>query len=215
MREIHYTKGNGEVMQYSDNGSSSYSLPYTARENLTTVTLEEGINEIPDYFLNYCSKVSTVYLPVSIETIASFAFNHCAGLSDVYFNGSEMEANGILINSNNTDLNTATWHYALENPDDNLSLKLPGQLKVIEEEAFTGINAEMIIIPSTIETIKSGSFTGCANLKAILFEGSPETIENDIVTNPEDVTVFVIKDSNTEAWAHDAEFRVKYNLGNN
>ncbi len=213
--EIHYTKGNGEVMQYTVNGSRNYCLPYIARENLTTVTLEEGITEIPERFLDGCSSVNTVYLPCSIETISAYAFNQCADLSDIYFNGSELEANGILINSNNTDLNTATWHYALENPDDDLSLKLPGQLKVIEEEAFTGISAEVIIIPSTIETIKSGSFTGCANLKAILFEGSPETIENDIVTNPEDVTVFVIKDSNTEAWAHDAGFRVKYNLGNN
>ena len=215
VREIHYTKGNGEVMQYSDNGSSSYSLPYTARENLTTVTLEEGINEIPDYFLNYCSKVSTVYLPVSIETIASFAFNHCAGLSDVYFNGSEMEANGILINNNNTSLNSAKWHYVLENPDADDCLKLPDQLRVIEVEAFTGVSAEVIIIPATVETIKSGAFSGCSNLKAIIFGGSPESIENDIVTNPEDVTVFVIKDSNTEAWAHDSGFRVKYNLGNN
>ena len=215
VQEIHYTKGNGEVMHYADNGSYNYSLPYIARESLTTVTLEEGINEIPDYLLNYCNKVSTVYLPFSIETIASYAFNQCAGLSDVYFNGSEMEANGILINSNNSSLNSATWHYALENPNENLSLKLPSQLKVIEEESFTGMSAEVIIIPSTVETIKSGSFSGCANLKAIIFEGSPESIANDIVTNTEDVTVFVIKDSNAEAWAHDAGFRVKYNLKNN
>ena len=125
-----------------------------------------------------------------------------------------MEAGGILIGSGNTELNSATWHYALKNPNEDLTLKLPDQLKVIEEEAFTGMSAEVIIIPASVETIKSGAFVGCADLKAIVFEGSPENVANDIVSNPETVTVFVIKDSGTEAWARQSGFRVKYNLNN-
>ena len=123
-----------------------------------------------------------------------------------------MEAGGILIEDYNATLNSATWHYAQESPNEELTLKLPGQLKVVEEEAFTGMSAEVIIIPATVETIKSGAFEGCADLKAIIFEGTPQSIANEIVTDPENVTVFVIKDSDTEAWAQESGFRVKYNL---
>ena len=178
-----------------------------------TIEIEEGITEIGNSAFRGCS-ISTVYLPFSTDFISSNAFDQCAGLSDVYFDGSEMEAGGILIGSGNTELNSATWHYALKNPNEDLTLKLPDQLKVIEEEAFTGMSAEVIIIPASVETIKSGAFVGCADLKAIVFEGSPENVANDIVSNPETVTVFVIKDSGTEAWARQSGFRVKYNLNN-
>ena len=233
VEEIHYTKGTGEAMQYSD--YSGNSLPHNARTHLTTVTLEEGITEIPVSFLYGCSKfeeitlpdtvkkigdsafygcsgISTVHLPFSADIISSSAFNRCTGLSDVYFDGSEMEAGGILIESDNEKLKSATWHYALENPDQERTLKLPGQLKVIKEEAFTGMGAEVIIIPASVQNINAGAFVGCAGLKAIIFEGSPESIANDIVTDPENVSVFVIKDSDTEAWARQSGFRVKYNL---
>ena len=212
VEEIHYTKGNGEVMHYEDNGYYGNSLPCIAGSNLRTVTLEEGITEIPDNFLIDCSGINTVNLPFSINTISSQAFHQCTGLSDVYFNGSEMEAGGILIEDYNAALNSATWHYAQESPNEELTLKLPGQLKVVEEEAFTGMSAEVIIVPAAVETIKSGAFEGCADLKAIIFEGTPQSIANEIVTDPENVTVFVIKDSDTEAWARESGFRVKYNL---
>ena len=123
-----------------------------------------------------------------------------------------MEAGGILIENNNAALNSATWHFALENPNEDLTLKLPAQLKVIEEEAFTGMGAEVIIIPAATQNIKARAFVGCDDLKAIIFEGSPQSIANDIVIDPENVSVFVIKDSDADAWARQAGFRVKYNL---
>ena len=212
LESIKFT-GEGGIPGYStfDVQETPWGISSGAGTELT-IEIEEGITEIGNSAFRGCSSISTVYLPFSTDIISSNAFGQCTGLSDVYFDGSEMEAGGILIGSGNTEFNSATWHYALENPNEDLTLKLPDQLKVIEEEAFTGMSSEVIIIPASVETIKSGAFVGCADLKAIIFEGSPESIANDIVSNPENVTVFVIKDSDTEAWARQAGFRVKYML---
>ena len=209
--------GNGEIPEYY-----AYNLYYyrytpwyisSAAGTKVTLEIEEGITGIGAYAFAGCSNISKIYLPFSINDISSNAFNQCTGLSDVYFNGSEKEANGILIGNNNNALSSATWRYSLPNPDKELTLKLPGQLKSIDEEAFAGSTAEVIVIPSSVETIKSKAFVNCANLKAIIFEGTPMSIANDMVSNPEDVTVYAIKESFLKEWAHEAGFKVKYNLG--
>ena len=212
----------GRYAFYTCVGLTSIEIPFGITQipeycfygctGLTEVTISESVTEIEGYAFRSCRNINTVYLPFSTDIISSFAFNECTGLSDVYFNGSEMEAGGIWVERYNAELNSATWHYALENPNEDFSLKLPEQLKVIEEEAFTGMSAQVIIIPATVENIKAEAFVGCTDLKAIIFEGSPQSIANDIVNDPENVTVLVIKDSDTEAWARQAGFRVKYNL---
>ncbi len=45
-----------------------------------------------------------------------------------------------------------------------MTLTLPNNLKTIEEEAFAGVAAEKIVIPSGVTTIGSNAFTGCSNL---------------------------------------------------
>ena len=80
--EIHYTKGSGDVMVYDDHShdastSQNYSLPGVAKAALTTVTLEEGITEIPNKFLYGCSNVEGIVLPSTLKTIGYSAFYNC------------------------------------------------------------------------------------------------------------------------------------------
>ena len=47
-------------------------------------------------------------------------------------------------------------------------LKLPAKLKKIEDDAFRGISAEIVVIPKNCKAIGSKAFRNCSNLKYIL-----------------------------------------------
>jgi len=54
-------------------------------------------------------------------------------------------------------------------------MKLPAQLKTIEEEAFSGIIAQAIIIPNGCTTIRDTAFADCPNL---LYVWIPKSVTN-------------------------------------
>ena len=44
---------------------------------------------------------------------------------------------------------------------------LPEKLKLIESEAFAGIDAETVIIPKEVRAIDKGAFMNCLNLREV------------------------------------------------
>jgi hypothetical protein len=59
------------------------------------------------------------------------------------------------------------------------TLHLPRGLKVIEEEAFAGINSEMVIVPEGCTSIRNRAFYGCPNLKQVILPESCTDIAAD------------------------------------
>ena len=59
------------------------------------------------------------------------------------------------------------------------SFELPSALRTIEEEAFAGINAVIVRIPSTCAEIKSRAFLNCSSLRKIYISGSTSQISVD------------------------------------
>ncbi|MBE5796384.1 MAG: hypothetical protein E7327_03295 [Clostridiales bacterium] len=60
------------------------------------------------------------------------------------------------------------------------TLKLPAALTVIEDEAFVGIAAEVVVIPASCTSIGSHAFADCPNLKYIVMpKGGSITTAND------------------------------------
>ncbi len=58
-------------------------------------------------------------------------------------------------------------------------LHLPRGLKVIEEEAFAGINSEMVIVPEGCTAIRGRAFYGCPNLRRVILPASCTDIAPD------------------------------------
>ena len=69
-------------------------------------------------------------------------------------------------------------------------LKLPSDLTVIEMEAFSNLNCEMVIIPDACSEIEDYAFAGCSRLRYVslpvtlkdkipphVFEGCSEELE--------------------------------------
>lgn len=56
------------------------------------------------------------------------------------------------------------------------TLTLPDSLQVLEQEALSGVDAEVIVIPLSCTTIGSRAFANCPKLKYIVFSPDSETV---------------------------------------
>lgn len=72
--------GQGEMNQFYD---SRYVPWRTYRDDITSVTLEEGITSIGDYAFSECKNLTSVSLPASIVEIGKFSFDGCSVLSGI------------------------------------------------------------------------------------------------------------------------------------
>lgn len=82
-----------------------------------------------------------------------------------------------------------------------LTLTLPNMLTTIESEAFAGTAAQKIVVPDSVDYIRSRAFADSMSLQELYFEGSPFTIANDILDGCGDVTVNCLKGSSAAKWA--------------
>ena len=62
-------------------------------------------------------------------------------------------------------------------PSDSKAITLPASLKTIEAEAFSGIAAEIVIVPDGCVSIASGAFMDCPNLEEISVPANCEVAE--------------------------------------
>ena len=145
----------------------------------------------------------------SLRVRSAAAPINCDNLSDVYFNGTQAEAEAIPIGTGNTCLSSATWHFN-GNPQSTGTLTLPAVLATIESEAFAGVGAKTIVVPASVDEIRSRAFANCTNLETLYFEGSPFSMASDILSGCNNVTVSVVQGSSAERWATRYGFPVVY-----
>ena len=173
------------------------------------MTIPEGISSIGEYAFYSNNPLTTLYLPSTLENVSSSAFGGCTNLTDVYFAGTKAQAEAILIGTGNTCLSSATWHFN-GNPQSTGTLTLPAVLATIESEAFAGVGAKTIVVPASVDEIRSRAFANCTNLETLYFEGSPFSMASDILSGCNNVTVSVVQGSSAERWAKRYGFPVVY-----
>lgn len=152
---------------------------------LKTITLPKGITVLKDGTFAYCEALSTITIPANVESIGTDCFKNCPALNTVYFGGNEVQKRLLLLtaaNNGNQDLLDATWICA--GSDVTLDMFssvaiLPDGLKVIEAEAFLGVDAEAVIIPAGCTEIRSRAFANCPNLVYVVLPDSVTTVADD------------------------------------
>ena len=130
-----------------------------AASGLTSITLPEGITELPYEVFLGCKKLTHVKLPESLTVIDSEAFWLCEGLTKIEIPNSV----------------TRIGSRAFKKCTSLMDVKLPNHLICIEDNAFeecTGLTS--IIIPESVEEIHISAFTKCTNLKTVVL---PEGID--------------------------------------
>ncbi|MBQ9343270.1 MAG: leucine-rich repeat protein, partial [Clostridia bacterium] len=132
---IAYQSGYREMENYASQEAPWYSY----RNDITSVSIGEGVSTVGQNAFYDCSKIqnvelpsslviirtnafrgcsalTSISLPVSLTGISSSAFYGCTALTDVYYGGTESQKNarvssGGWVTGGNNPLFNATWHY--------------------------------------------------------------------------------------------------------
>ncbi len=77
--------------------------------DITSVTIGYSVTSIGEYAFSSCRSLTSVTIPNSVAYIGDYAFDYCTSLTDVWYEGdSQLD---ITIDSGNTELISAIWHY--------------------------------------------------------------------------------------------------------
>ncbi|MCR5088770.1 MAG: leucine-rich repeat domain-containing protein [Oscillospiraceae bacterium] len=177
-----------------------------AAADLYEITVPEGVISIAGDVFSHNINLHTIHLPASLESVGVQAFWVCDKLSDVYYSGPKEKADAISIGTSNSCLSSATWHCS----ETLYTLVLPSELVKISEEAFVKTSAQKIIIPENVDIIEARAFADSTALLVLLFEGSPTSIADDILSGCGVVAVYCYKGSSAEIWADLHGFKVVY-----
>ena len=124
----------------------SYNL-FGGCKKLQTVTIEEGINSIESCAFDGCSNLETINIPTTVKSIERLAFRDCSKLKTVLIDDIASWCNISFGEQSIYDSCTPLFYTH--------SLYLKGKL------------LEHLVIPSSVQVIKSRAFLSCKSLKSV------------------------------------------------
>lgn len=163
--------GTGEMDDYVER-----TRPWSAfREDIKTLTVEEGVMSIGHYAFNDCPNLHEVNLPEGLMRIGGYAFSYCPSLESIQIpEGITWLSKGVLKACTNLrDVRLPnTLRYmdsgALKGCTRLETVDLPAGLIEIQCEVFLGCeNLTTIALPDGVEVILENTFDGCINLTDI------------------------------------------------
>ena len=93
-------------------GSAFYNC-----SSLTNITISDSVTSIGEWAFYNCSSLTSITIPDSVTSIEYYAFYNCSSLMSVYYKGTAEEWSEINMDSNNTELTSATRYYYIENEE--------------------------------------------------------------------------------------------------
>ncbi|MBQ9312089.1 MAG: leucine-rich repeat protein [Bacteroidales bacterium] len=160
-----------EKCSYLGNSSIFEECP-----KLTTISIGNGVEEIPNYFAKQCNGLSEITIPESVRKIGKEAFAYCSNLTNLYFNAKACEYNGANSFVNDSALtNVVIGKNVKQLPDGfvrgclNLTeINIPDNVIRVGELAFKDCkNLKTITLRENIEYIGRNAFEGCLSLESV------------------------------------------------
>lgn len=150
------------------------SLAFYLCSNLKTLNLPEGLETISNQAFSDCTSLETLYIPGTCTSIGEDVFLNCSSIREFTAGDGDKAAcsaeNGVLYNRDKTVL------IAYPPAKTDKSFTVPKSVKEIGISAFFGAqNLEKADISSVI-TIDSYAFEGCAKLSSVKFSKDLEVI---------------------------------------
>lgn len=136
--------------------------PFTSGENSTLkkVTFADGIEVIPQYFLNNITTLTKIEIPASVQNIGDHAFADCSNLETVTFKEQAT--------SNLTTIDTS----AFEGCSLMKLSALPEGVTTINASAFKDCKKiSLTEFPTGLITIGKAAFEGCTGLTSVQIDG--------------------------------------------
>lgn len=91
---------------------------------------------------------------------------------------------------------------SISNPD----MILPSNMAILEEEAFAGISAVVVICPDELQQIDARAFADCRSLRMIYIPETTSVIASDAFENCRNLTIYGKKGSRAESYAGEKGF---------
>ena len=128
---------------------------------ITTLTIGNGIDSIPDHLCKESSRLTSVTIPNSITSIGNYAFYGCKGLNSISIPNSV----------------TSIGNYAFYGCKGLNSIAIPNNVTSIGDYAFYGCTGlDFIAIPNSVTNIGDYAFSGCTGLDSIAISNRITTI---------------------------------------
>ena len=145
--------GEGAMYNYADNDANRVPW-YSNKENITSVTIEEGVTSIGNSAFADCTGLTSIEIPSSVTSIGESAFNYCPGLTSIE------------IPSSVTSIGDYAFEYC-----GLTSIEIPSSVTSIGERAFGSCSGlTSIEIPSSVTSIGERAFRGCTGLTSIVVD---------------------------------------------
>lgn len=149
--------GTGNMADYSDSSKSPWDQ---YKENITTVVIQDGVENIGNSAFSGCTNLTDVTIPESVKRIGQDSFYGCSSLV------------GITI----PDSVTSIGEYAFNSCGGLTSVTIPSGVTRIEEHAFDSCSGlTSVTIPSGVTRIGNHAFSGCSGLVSITI---PDSVTN-------------------------------------
>ncbi|MGN1264072.1 MAG: leucine-rich repeat domain-containing protein [Prevotella sp.] len=202
-----------EAFAYAD--FSSIDLPklktledgaFRSSQNLESITLPEGIEEIPSYCFDYCTSLNSINIPSTVKRIGSKAFSSTALTSITLPDGLESIESFAFefcnIDEIELPVSCRNMNFCLSKIK---SIVIPEGITDIPPSTFELCSSlENVSLPSTLKSIDTAAFYGCYNMKDITLPESLTKIGNSVFSHS-GITSLVIPKNVTELGSYVAD----------
>ncbi|MCL2131181.1 MAG: leucine-rich repeat protein, partial [Lentimicrobiaceae bacterium] len=175
--------------------------------SLTSVTIGEQVQTIPDLAFFECDKLTSVSIPDNVVRIGSWAFYGCSGLDSITIpesvasigDRSFMFCSGLTIlyfNAVNCANFTSTANHWLYGDTSLTSVIIGESVQTIPDYAFFNCNKlTAVIIPDSVATIGYAAFNVCSGLTSVTIGNNVVSIGNNAFSGCSGLTSVTIGNS--------------------
>jgi len=165
------------ILPSSVTSTSSYAFAFCS--GLTLVTLPEGLTSIASGSFHECSSITSFNIPSSVNSIGNSAFYNSSGIFNVDAgNQTYSSVDGVLFNKKKTTL--------IQCPVSKTgSYIIPSSVITIGSGSFTNVIGitGTLTIPSSVNIIEASAFNGCVGLTSVIIPSSVASIGNGAFSN--------------------------------
>ena len=164
-------------------------------DNLTSVTIPNGVTTIEGYAFSYCTGLTSVTIGNSVTTIGKNAFYNCNGLTSVTIPSSvtTIGENAFLYCNGLTEINVNDNNKEYSSIDGVLYNKDVSELICYP----CGMPLNSFSIPNSVTTIEGNAFAGCTGLTSVTMGNSVTTIGENAFHYCDNLTSVTIPSSVT------------------
>jgi hypothetical protein len=152
------------------------SSPFNGSSSITQFVFGEEVERIPAHLCYYMRALTSVSIPNSVTSIDESAFEFCIGLTSVHVSDITAWCRISFANASANPLYFA--HHLLLNGTELKDIIIPNSVTSISSYTFSGCSGlTSVTIPNSVTSIGSSAFRGCSGLTSVIIPNSVKRID--------------------------------------